>query len=604
MNRYSQITPSQFNPLSLQEIMATPLMQRQKHDQLLAQQEVLRQGLAKTNPHEKYYDEAVKLKNDLNSKILSQAELLAKEGVNPNSQADFLSLNREYQDTMSPTGKLGMINAHNVNLQATYKNYIDEAIKAGQSPAIAKLHADQAIQKHMKEPLYDERGRVVDFSVGKAAPKYIDTVKWINDLASKVGFSEQNWAKASSGISRDANGRFVVNASAKGMTKDNIEQLNRLAQLANSQISDPSSEIRQNIDYNFKNPQIELNNMLNQLYSRRERESGITDMNKSISNVDWNDNTADKNKNSIFNDAIQDPTTIKNLKQDTGELDFSRIGRRVNESDIIGYDQTTHAPKYGNNKLGTRSYKDVLTPLQQKFYETAAKRLIKTGRLSQNADLNNTANAEKIGFYMKNHMKFPTVASDIIRADVAIDNKLFSGNLASKDQNSRNATLTQDLRQTEDGTSLRNMIDVETGKKIKFEAGDKVDYLGVESPINYNTYGFGNKFEQSVMPHRAQILDKDGNVKANVVISRTPNEMKDPTFKKMYEINQLYKNGLNKLGEWVKPTSKYSGSQELSKARIKVNDDNTFQIKMEGYEESPKLNNEQFIQQMQMIMQY
>jgi hypothetical protein len=289
MNRYSQITTSEFNPLSFQEIMAAPLAMRQKHDSLDAQRELLRQGLAKTNPHKKYYEEAIKLKDELNNQINTQAELLAKEGVTPNSQADFLKLNRDYQETMSPTGKLGMINAHNVNLQSTYKNYIDEAIKAGQSPAIAKLHADQAIQKHMKEPLYDERGRVVDFSAGNAAPKYIDNVKWINELASKVGFTQSNWAQASSGISKTADGRFVVNESAKGMTKDNIENLNRLAQAANREVSDPASEIRQNIDYNFKNPQTELDSMLNQLYARRERESGITDRNKSIGSVDWNE---------------------------------------------------------------------------------------------------------------------------------------------------------------------------------------------------------------------------------------------------------------------------------------------------------------------------
>ena len=80
--------------------------------------------------------------------------------------------------------------------------------------------------------------------------------------------------------------------------------------------------------------------------------------------------------------------------------------------------------------------------------------------------------------------------------------------------------------------------------------------------------------------------------------------MKDPTFKKMYEINHIYKNGLNNLGEWVKPTGKYSGNKELAKTKVKVNDDNTYQIQIDGYQESPKMNNEQFIQQMQSIMEY
>lgn len=312
MNRYSQVTTSEFNPLSFQEIMAAPLIQRQKHDSLDAQRELLRQGLAKTSPHEKYFDEAIKLKDELNNQINTQAELLSKEGVTPNSQSEFIKLNRDYQETMSPTGKLGMINAHNVNLQSTYKNYIDEAIKAGQSPAIAKLHADQAIQKHMQQPLYDERGRVVDFSAGNAAPKYIDNVKWINELASKVGFTQSNWAQASSGISKTADGRFVVNESAKGMTKDNIENLNRLAQAANREVSDPASEIRQNIDYNFKNPQTELDNMLNQLYARRERESGITDRSKSYGSVDWNENGSNGfgNMELIVNNEVFKPNSL------------------------------------------------------------------------------------------------------------------------------------------------------------------------------------------------------------------------------------------------------------------------------------------------------
>ena len=59
MNRYDNASVAKFSPLSFQELSVVPLMQRQKHDQLLAQQEMLRQNLAKTNPHEKYFDEAV-----------------------------------------------------------------------------------------------------------------------------------------------------------------------------------------------------------------------------------------------------------------------------------------------------------------------------------------------------------------------------------------------------------------------------------------------------------------------------------------------------------------------------------------------------------------
>ena len=111
MNRYSQVSLSEFQPLSLQEVMMTPLMQRQKHDQLIAQQEMLRQGLVKVDPLDVHMNEALNVKSGIENKLTSQAELLGREGVNPNTQGEFLALNREYQNLISPTGRLGQINA-------------------------------------------------------------------------------------------------------------------------------------------------------------------------------------------------------------------------------------------------------------------------------------------------------------------------------------------------------------------------------------------------------------------------------------------------------------------------------------------------------------
>ena len=400
MNRYDTASVAKFSPFSYQELAVTPMMQRQKHDSLDAQRELLRQGLAKTSPHEKYYEEAVRLKDELNNQINTQAELLSKEGVNPNSQSEFLKLNRDYQETMSPTGKLGMINAHNVNLQSTYKNYIDEAIKAGQSPAIAKLHADQAIQKHMKQPLYDERGRVVDFNAGNAAPKYIDNVKWINELASKVGFTQSNWAQASSGISKNADGtRFVVNESAKGMTKDNIENLNRLAQAANREVSDPASEIRQNINYNFKNPQTELDNMLNQLYARREIESGVTDRNKSIGSVDWNENGVNGSGNM---DIIDTQHALKidkftNRSHGTNVLELNKLESKIKnktatQQDQIEYNSLQKFVNQTQTKVGSNPQYKEEKALENKYNYDLVNKSSSKMRATYNAIKNGTLN--------------------------------------------------------------------------------------------------------------------------------------------------------------------------------------------------------------------
>lgn len=605
MNRYDVASVAKFSPLSFNELAAAPTMMRQKHDASIAQAEALR---IKANPLDKHLNRALEIKNQMDAEIAKNVDTLNKEGYNPTTFQNITKLNRQYQDMISPTGEIGQINNAKVVYDKAKEDFIQDAAKQN-------IGRDQALKLWDKKTAYytgfGEDGKSITNVSPQGVAAYQDYEKYKQVAKSLMGEVE---SESRSGgyklVPSSLNNGTMVMVDSKGFQKKstNLDALNNAIIAGTEMWLKPTGEgYKYNQDAgvdqnNFKQRFIgDFGSML-----RTSEGSGYEENGQFIN--DATGPNGGSSKDSMFNDAIQDPNSIKNLDKDTGEIDFKQIGSNKNPSFSGAMAQSHEGKKFGNStyieKTGKQTYKDVLSPIQQKFYETAAKRLIASGRLPKNADLNSTANAEKIGFYMKNHMKFPTVATDIIRADVAIDNQLFTGNLASKDQNSRNATLTQDLRQTKNGRPLRTMLDVENGGKIKLEEGDTIDYLGVESPINYSNYGFENKYEQSVMGHRAQVLDSKGNVKANVVISRTPNEMKDPTFKKMYEINHIYKNGLNKLGEWVRPTGKYSGSKELAKTKVKVNDDNTFQIQIDGYGESPKMNNEQFIQQMQSIMQY
>ena len=602
MNRYSQITTSEFNPLSFQEIMAAPLAMRQKHDASIAQAEALR---IKANPLDKHLNRALEIKNQMDAEIAKNVDTLNKEGYNPTTFQNITKLNRQYQDMISPTGEIGQINNAKIVYDKAKEDFIQNAAKEN-------IGRDQALKVWDKKTAYytgfGEDGKSITNVSPQGVAAYQDYEKYKQVAKSLMGEVE---SESRSGgyklVPSSLNNGTMVMVDSKGFKKNstNLDALNNAIIAGNEMWLKPTGEgYKYNQDAgvdqnNFKQRFIgDFGSML-----RTSRGRGYEENGQFINDATGPNGGGGSNKGSMFNDAIQDPTTIKNLNKDIGEIDFSQIGSKVYKGSFDNLFKKAWEPKHGDGKVSNH-YKDVLSPIQQKFYETAAKRLIASKRLPKDADLNSTANAEKIGFYMKNHMKFPTVATDIIRADVAIDNQLFSGNLASKDQNSRNATLTQDLRQTKDGKPLRTMLDVESGGKVKLEEGDTIDYLGVESPINYSSYGFENKYEQSVMGHRAQVLDSKGNVKANVVISRTPNEMKDPTFKKMQEINQTYKNGLNNLGEWIRPTGKYSRNKELAKAKIKVNDNNTFQIQMDGYPISKELSNEEFIRDMNKIMQY
>ena len=602
MNRYSQITTSEFNPLSFQEIMAAPLAMRQKHDDSIAQAEALR---IKANPLDKHLNRALEIKNQMDAEIAKNVDTLNKEGYNPTTFQNITKLNRQYQDMISPTGEIGQINNAKIVYDKAQEDFIQDAAKQN-------IGRDRAINLWKEKTNYytgfGEDGKSITNVSPQGVAAYQDYEKYKQFAKSLMGDVE---SESRSGgyklVPSSLNNGTMVMVDSKGFKKNstNLDALNNAILSGSEMWLKPTGEgYKYNQDAgvdqnNFKQRFIgDFGSMLKTSRGRGYEEHG------QFINDATGPNGGSSNKGSMFNDAIQDPNSIKNLDKNTGEIDFKQIGA-FQKTPIIPKEATPEQiEQIYKNTGANKTYKNVLTPMQQKFYETAAKRLIASKRLPKNADLNSTANAEKIGFYMKNHMKFPTVATDIIRADVAIDNQLFTGNLASKDQNSRNATLTQDLRQTKDGKPLRTMLDVEKGGKVKLEEGDTIDYLGVESPINYSGYGFENKYEQSVMGHRAQVLDSKGNVKANVVISRTPNEMKDPTFKKMYEINHTYKNGLNNLGEWVRPTGNYSKSKELSKAKVRVNDNNTFQIQIDGYPISKELSNEEFILNMNKIMEY
>ena len=290
MNRYTSITPSQFNPLSLEEIMLVPSMKRKQHDDLLAKQEFLRGELAKVDPHEKYFNEAVQERQRLNDQLLAQSEQLAKEGVNSNTQGQFLKMNRDYQDSTAPTGKLGMINQHKKDVAATEKEYRDLAIKMGIPPSISEHWIQQAMDNHMKKtPLYDENGRVIPFKIDKNLVEKVDINKDFSDEAAKLGFTTTGKDNIWSNIVTSPDGRYTyVNKTGSGSKDtDNIRNINALINYMNAKVNDSTSKEGQWIDYARLNKQSLLDSLQQQsgIYIKDSHEESSLD---EISNLQDN----------------------------------------------------------------------------------------------------------------------------------------------------------------------------------------------------------------------------------------------------------------------------------------------------------------------------
>src|SRR5690554_3993665 len=288
MNRYDQMNWGQLQLPSLQEMAFVPSIKRQQHDSALANLEKYRSDLLKIDPHRKYQEEALRLQNEMNFELDNIAEQLNKQGFTSSTTSDVLRLNRRINELMAPTGKAGQINAHKVALNEAYKNYLEESIKAGNSPEIAKYHAEKALYKHLNEdPLYDEQGNVVPFNID-AAPTYVDFNKFVMDAAKEAKLSEEYWSKASSYLTKDdENNRYVLNEKAKGLNANNYKALQAVRDYVNNTLADPSSPLRRSVDYNLR----DLENLKtlgqNATSIFETSKTGTTDSSSNITSVDW-----------------------------------------------------------------------------------------------------------------------------------------------------------------------------------------------------------------------------------------------------------------------------------------------------------------------------
>lgn len=266
VNRYTSLTPSKFNPLSLEEIMLVPSMKRQQHNDILAKQEIIRGELAKVNPLDVHFDEAVKLREEMNNKLTAQAEQLANSGIDPNSQGQFLALNREYQNLTGPTGRLGQINN-------AFKIEAEEKKKFFENPAYKDYGVDaleRAWKKHRSIENYsgyDAEGNITNIGM-LSAPKYEDMQKDFMELSSILGEDTKTYLNNIGAHFQPGpfGGLIMVSADGKTINTSNDKNLDALAKKMEAKYLKEQGEgykSREFAGYDKQNTLDQLNNMLN-----------------------------------------------------------------------------------------------------------------------------------------------------------------------------------------------------------------------------------------------------------------------------------------------------------------------------------------------------
>jgi len=108
MNRFDSGSISAYTPQSFQELAFTPLLKRQQHDEM--SKNIAALDAIATDPLNEHRDEALKLKQDFESKLGNISGELASKGIDGIGRENFYRLKKEHDDLIAPTGKIGQIN--------------------------------------------------------------------------------------------------------------------------------------------------------------------------------------------------------------------------------------------------------------------------------------------------------------------------------------------------------------------------------------------------------------------------------------------------------------------------------------------------------------
>ena len=252
MNRYTQLTPSQFNPLSLEEIMLVPAMQRKKHDDLLVKQEEIRSGLAKVNPLDVHYDEAMRLKQGIEAELDATAKSLAEKGIDPNTSSKVIALNRKYNDLVAPTGRIGQINTAKQVYVEKFNNYMKDAIENKKWSRELALKNWQE-KHHSKYTGYDDENKTNIKNISDyGAPDKIETMSELKKIKDILGdqvvseiFNQGNFVRERA----DGNGYEVINKNGSRVVTSNDPNIQQALGLIKSRILDKNGDIRKSIEF-------------------------------------------------------------------------------------------------------------------------------------------------------------------------------------------------------------------------------------------------------------------------------------------------------------------------------------------------------------------
>lgn len=185
MNRYSNYSTSQFQPLSLDEIMMIPMAKQANHDKLANDAAMLEQSdFNRLQGDDPISNQEL---DDYHNKVRKLSEDLYATGYNPHVANKLKELNKEYNQNMSATGKWGRRQS-NYN---AYNAYKDEIMKNKDWSQADMQKLAYIAGSNFKTD--NEDGTFNTFQ-GKYAPDKVDLNKFLDDSVKAVAAEiDEKW---------------------------------------------------------------------------------------------------------------------------------------------------------------------------------------------------------------------------------------------------------------------------------------------------------------------------------------------------------------------------------------------------------------------------
>lgn len=132
-NRYTRLSPTEFTPLSLEEMMMVPLAKQKRQDDLLNQQDLALQELSNIKRLSNDDEDATQIIEGYRGQMEEISNKIGNEGINNQTISNFRNLYNNYKTSISESGELGKIQNNYTSAKEKEKAYRASMLQRGHS---------------------------------------------------------------------------------------------------------------------------------------------------------------------------------------------------------------------------------------------------------------------------------------------------------------------------------------------------------------------------------------------------------------------------------------------------------------------------------------